>query len=289
MLSFIKSVILFVLVSFQALAFQPNVSQLVPYYGEDFYNQLRTGVGNEDLVLKIKEVLRSYHVRQGNKPDLITRDCQGQKGCYSHVSVGYGRARIFLLGQFYLVQQGNGYGIKEVYCDRIYTERDFGGSKPGPNKVPDNKIMNVEHTWPQSRFSGRHRDDLQKADLHHLYPTDSQMNSIRGNLRFGEVVTDRKELKCDSGARFGSDGKRGSDVFEPPANHTGNVARALFYFSLRYDLPIDSDEETVLRKWSKEDPIDEEESRRNHEIYLAQGNRNPFIDFPSLEERISDF
>lgn len=286
---FFKSVILFVLLSLQAWAYQPNASQLVPYYGEDFYNQLRSGVGNEDLIQKIKQVLRSYHIRQGSKPDVIARDCQGQSGCYSHVSVGYGRARIFLLGQFYLVDQGNGYGIKEVYCNRIYTEKDFNGSKPGPNKLPDNKVLNVEHTWPQSRFSGRHPDDIQKSDLHHLFPTDSELNAIRGNLRFGEVIHDKKELKCNSGARFGTGNRRGSDIFEPPRNHVGNVARALFYFSLRYDLPIDADEESVLRKWSKEDPIDEEEALRNQEIYKAQGNRNPFIDFPFLEERISDF
>lgn len=292
--SFIKTVIVFcsfLIVAQSAQAFKGAAqSVLVPYYGEEFYQDLKSGVSNDDLVERLKTVLRSYHLRQGAGPDEITRDCTGQRGCYAHVSLGYDRARLFLMGGFYLVKKDNGYAVREVYCDREYGPSDFGRrQQPAPNQIPDNTVVNTEHTWPQSRFSNRHGKDVQKSDLHHLYPTDSQLNGIRGNHTFGEVVKDTAQLKCDSGARFGSDGKSRRDIFEPPQVHKGNVARALFYFSIRYDLEIDSNEEAYLRKWHREDPVDEEEIRRNEEIYKVQGNRNPFIDFPDLTDRISNF
>ncbi|MCB0368129.1 MAG: endonuclease [Bdellovibrionales bacterium] len=35
--------------------------------------------------------------------------------------------------------------------------------------------------------------------------------------------------------------------------------------------------------------MDQEEITRNEEIYKAQGNRNPFIDYPELAAMIADF
>ncbi|MEN0057198.1 MAG: endonuclease [Bdellovibrio sp.] len=263
-------------------------SQVIPYYGEKFYNDLASGVANQDLALNIKSVLRSYHLSGAGTYDQIVDRCSGDN-CYSHVSVGYDSARVYLMGQLYLVKHGDSYAVRDLYCDTEKTAADFrSGYKPGPNQVPDATVINTEHTWPQSRFSGRHNRGTQKADLHHLFPTDSSLNSVRGNNNFGEVTTDTKILKCRV-SRFGRSARGGAEVFEPPANHRGNVARALFYFSVRYDLPIQAAEEAFLRKWSKEDPIDEEEIERNEEIFHIQGNRNPFIDFPGLEDRIADF
>jgi endonuclease I len=124
--------------------------------------------------------------------------------------------------------------------------------------------------------------------MHHLYPSDSHLNSVRGNNEFGEVTKDRMRFDCKTTARFG-DTSKGNLVFEPPENHKGNVARSLFYFALRYDLPIRPEEESALRKWNKEDPVDAEEIDRNAKIMALQGGRNPFVDFPDLTDRISDF
>ena len=44
--------------------------------------------------------------------------------------------------------------------------------------------MNTEHTWPQSKGA----TGAAKSDLHHLFPTDSKANSIRGNHPFGIVT-----------------------------------------------------------------------------------------------------
>lgn len=272
----------------QANSLAPS-SRAIPYYGGNFYTQVSNGTENEQLKVAIKTVLRSYHVKKDNQMDQVVASCpSGGKDCYSHVAIGYGRARQFLMGFFYLVQQGNDYGIREVYCDRIYDKSDFrGGRGPGPNIVPDNTVINVEHTWPQSKFSGRFDKETQKSDLHHLFPSDSKVNGVRGNYWFGEVTREKGKLPC-SASHFG-DGDGVSNIFEPPDDHKGLVARALFYFSLRYDLAIPANQEVTLKKWHNENPVTDEELSRNDEIYKVQGNRNPFIDHPELVDSISDF
>ena len=206
-----------------------------------------------------------------------------------HSSVGYDSAKVFLMGKFYLISDSNGYAVKDVYCDREISENEFpAGKTPAPNKIPANEIINTEHTWPQSRFNKNQNVGMQKADLHHLFPTDSQLNNIRGNFKFGEVQKDSNVLKCH-GPRFGTPSYSSERVFEPPQHHKGNVARALFYFSTKYKLTIDKNEEAILRKWALEDLVDDEEMLRNDEIEKVQHSRNPFIDFPELVNNISDF
>lgn len=261
----------------------------VHYYGEQFHRDLGSGISGPDLKRNLHNILQSAHVRTNGDFDQITSDCNGS-GCYKHISLGYDRARMYLLGNFYLVDNGGGdYAIKDVYCDTVRSAEEFPeGNAPAPNKIPGGTTVNTEHTWPQSRFTGRYNKDMQKSDMHHLYPTDNEMNSIRGNNPFGEVIQDRKTLRCRS-SRFGKAAKGSADVFEPPRNHRGNVARALFYFSTRYEMEIDPNQEATLRKWSKEDPIDDEEVKRNDYIFKMQGSRNPFIDFPQLEDSINNF
>ncbi|MEN0059240.1 MAG: endonuclease [Bdellovibrio sp.] len=286
----IKSVIFLSLLTFVGAVQAAPATQTLPYYGEEFYRDLRSGIANKDLLYRLKAVLRSYHIQQNNGYDLIASSCsEGSGRCYSHRAIGYGSARVFLMGNYYLVKDASGeYAIRDVYCDKNKTRSDFRGHGPAPGTIPDNNVVNVEHTWPQSRFTHRHSDETQKSDLHHLFPTDSQLNSIRGNNMFGEVTQDLMDLKCPA-SRYGIGSAGSEDIFEPPQNHKGNVARALFYFSTRYDLNIDPREETVLRKWHREDPVDEDEMKRNEEIFKVQGNRNPFIDFPELVDKVADF
>lgn len=284
--NFIKTVIL-VPLFFSCVVQAAALSEKIPYYGEEFYRDLNAGVAGNDLSLRLKAVLKSYHTPKAGSLDQLSPTCSGN-GCYVHTAFGYDGARKFLFGSFYLIEHPNGYGVKDVYCDQDAMPEDFSSGRPGPGIIPNPTVINAEHTWPQSRFTGKYRTDLQKSDLHHLFPTDSKMNSVRGNSWFGEVVRDTQELKCKN-VRYGKPSGGGADVFEPPKEHQGNVARALFYFSTRYDLPIDGRQEAVLRKWHREDPVDEEERDRNEKISKLQGNRNPFIDYPELADKISDF
>lgn len=284
----IKSVIVLTLLSFVGVANAASQSQAIPYYGAEFYRDLRAGVNGEALQNRIKDVMRSYHIAVKGSYDLVVKNCmQGQGHCYKHTAIGYKAARVFLMGNYYLVKEGNQYAVRDVYCNAERGPEDFRSSPPSPGTIPNNSVINVEHTWPQSQFTRRFPDDVQKSDLHHLFPTDSQLNAIRGNHPFGEVSTDVIDLKCPE-SRFGIGTSGTDEVFEPPQNHRGNVARALFYFALRYDLSIDPQEERVLRKWNQEDPVDQDEMKRNVEIFKAQGNRNPFIDHPELADRLSD-
>ena len=42
----------------------------------------------------------------------------------------------------------------------------------------------------------------------------------------------------------------------------------------------------MLLKWSMNDPVSEKEINRNNAVYAIQNNRNPFIDYPGLEQYI---
>lgn len=205
----------------------------------------------------------------------------------NHRVLGYTPARQVLLGKMYLENVNGQYAIKDVYCQHYYTDRDLGrGQSLGPGQIPDGNVLNTEHTWPQSRFTSAFPNEMQKSDLHHLFPSDSQMNSTRGNHKFALLSGATERVKCPI-SRFANTqiGYR----FEPPAEHRGNVARALFYFSTRYRIHIDNDEEGFLRQWHHEDPVDQAEIAHHEMIFEAQGNRNPFIDEPSLVDEIADF
>ena len=62
------------------------------------------------------------------------------------------------------------------------------------------------------------------------------------------------------------------------------------YINLRYNDKIDNKIviggiETLL-KWNDEDLVSDLERQRNNVIEQAQGNRNPFIDFPQLARSV---
>ena len=202
-------------------------------------------------------------------------------------TLGYEGARRIMFGQLYLKTDSNGEFIQDVYC-----QKRFGRSAGvGSNSIPDGTKINCEHTWPQSKFTSSFNVETQKSDLHHLYPTDSRANSIRGNINFTDVSNDTGDLAQNNcrASKFGSSATHGNDGFEPPATHKGNVARSIFYFAVRYKMVIPKNEEETLRRWNDLDPVDQEEMDRNNTIEKFQRNRNPFIDFPSLANDISKF
>lgn len=266
-----------------------SLQQPMPYYGEAIYQDLQRGARDRDVVDELYKILSTTHQTRTGKPDAIGQCDSSARGCYSHQAVGYKAARKVLMGQLHLQNVGSKWAVQEVYCDRPFTNGDFGGANEvGPSRTPRETVLNTEHTWPQSKFNSAMQKDVQKSDLHHLYPTDSEMNSIRGNHPFGEVDVPDRALKCPA-SKFGSVHGSSEDYFEPPQGHKGNVARALFYFAVRYKMNIDKVQEQFLRDWHRQDPPDQFEMDRNEAIFKIQGNRNPFIDHPELVDRISDF
>ncbi|MBU0741671.1 endonuclease [bacterium] len=208
--------------------------------------------------------------------------------------------------------------------ERLYNEVDlepdgtyrcvYSGTRVG-NQTKDDGLLKpredggvqVEHTWAcnarwlDASYHFDRNTTVEGADLHHLFPARQGINGSRGNLPFGELPDDARQLWVDAdgslaaaGAGTPSGSFRDQDarditVFEPRDDHKGNVARAMFYMSVRYWLPLDDDMERDLREWNVLDPVDAAERERNAQIETIQGNRNPFIDDPALIDEIADF
>lgn len=89
--------------------------------------------------------------------------------------------------------------------------------------------------------------------------------------------------------------------WEPPESLKGDCARAIFYMATAYYTSqwdpwamLILDEQLypgftpygirLLMKWHRDDPVGEDERRRNDLAAAIQGNRNLFIDYPDLAE-----
>lgn len=151
---------------------------------------------------------------------------------------------------------------------------------------------NREHLFPQSR-GFKSNDAIAHNDIFHLRAAEYTTNSSRGDTDFGE----------------------GGAYYTPRAEVRGDIARALLYMTVRYNEDSyttysyngktyndtdDLDLELVAKqsgtnqqstgeyvvgnleyliKWNYEDPVSEEEKKRNDVVSSIQGNRNPFIDY----------
>ena len=227
-----------------------------------------------------------FELQNGNRKDQDLRSFLRSVSNKGFHGLGYKKnTKKILFGKIHLEKDNKGeYFIDGVYCD--FTVRDH----IGPKKIPINNVMNTEHTWPQSKGAKR---EPARGDLHHLFPTNSHANSARGNHPFGEVQGKAATNECPESQRGDiinpETGKPTNTYgFEPMPSHRGNVARAMFYVSAKYGYDIPSLEEYYLRKWHKEDPVDAAEIERNDGIEDAQGNRNPFIDFPEIVDRMEN-
>lgn len=158
-------------------------------------------------------------------------------------------------------------------------------------------VYNREHTVPQSWGPP-------KADIVHVVPTDGYVNNRRSNYPFGEVgnatyTSNNGYCKLGSCKTAGYSGT----VFEPNDEVKGDIARIYFYMATCYEneaaswsgafggtkyQPMAQWTFDMMVRWSKLDPIDDVERARNNAIAKSdvQGNRNPFVDYPGLEDYI---
>jgi deoxyribonuclease I len=131
-----------------------------------------------------------------------------------------------------------------------------------------------------AKVSGEFRQ--MQSDMHNLFPSVGEVNGDRSNFVFGEIDgEERKYGGCDFEVR--------EKVAEPKESIRGDIARSYFYMSHQYKIAIPDDYEEMLREWHLSDPPDEWERERNVLIEDVQGNRNPFIDFPEMVEKVWDF
>ena len=164
------------------------------------------------------------------------------------------------------------------------------------------KGFNTEHTWPQSFYD---QSSPMRTDIHHLFPTRSDVNSARSNYDFDEIPDQQTNrwyrLAVNQSTIPGSNIDEWSEVdnnrFEPREDHKGNVARAMFYFWAIYQtnssvVNDNTDNEAffnrmkdVLLTWHDADPVDATEVARSNAIASVQGNQNPFVHDTTLVRR----
>jgi endonuclease I len=187
-----------------------------------------------------------------------------------------------------------------------------GGSDEGGTYSKEGDCYNREHSFPQSWFG---ESAPMKSDLFHVYPTDGYVNNRRSNYPFGETSGDTYK-SANGFSKVGSctyPGYTGT-VFEPNDEYKGDLARVYFYMATCYEAyktnagkersPLDWDKSDktmldgtiypffkewaikMLLRWAIEDPVSEKEINRNAAIFGRQKNRNPFVDYPGLEQYI---
>ncbi|MDD5583157.1 MAG: endonuclease [Candidatus Marinimicrobia bacterium] len=161
-----------------------------------------------------------------------------------------------------------------------YNYEQFGGTY--------DDAWNREHVWPKSH-GFPNETDTAYTDIHHLRPADRSVNSARLNKDFDWGTTRHPEAtECFYTATS----------WEPRNAVKGDVARMVFYMTVRYESTQTYDLEMVdytgtpnepilgkkstLLEWHLQDPPDDFEKRRNEVIYSIQHNRNPFIDHPEF-------
>jgi len=184
-------------------------------------------------------------------------------------------------------------GGTELYCRFSF---DSAAAKD-PDK--QQRALTIEHAYPADRiaaaFGHPDRDcgasassfvDAKCAqavgDMHNLWPAYDKTNYSRQALRYADLpsTADRRFIKegCTDFARDKQPG--GSEAFvQPTGDARGDVARALFYMSHVYDLPLDGaiKDRDLLLAWHQADPPNAEEIARERSIRKVQGTWNPLI------------
>ena len=165
---------------------------------------------------------------------------------------------------------------------------------------------NKEHTVPQSWFA---EASPMKSDIIHVVPTDAKINNMRSSYVIAEVGSISK-ASANNYSILGSCKTSGysGTVFEPNDEIKGDIARIYFYMATCYQDKLKNWSKGEVKKvftddaypglqqwylnmlfrWSQQDPVDEVERARNNAVASndVQQNRNPFVDYPGLEEYV---
>ncbi len=196
----------------------------------------------------------------------------------NHKSLGYDGAKKAIF-----TSAGGGVDIVGGVIECLYT-----GTTTPPDGTMGPGTLNAEHTWPQSEGADK---EPARSDLNHIFPAENSANSYRSSLPFGETDC-AASSSCSwsvGGSQIGPATGGGGKVFSVRPARRGDVARAHFYFALRYQLPIPESEEKWLRLWNQADPPDGRERDRAAAIEALQLKRNPFVDRPDFVDKIADF
>ena len=207
-----------------------------------------------------------------------------------HITLGYDGANGARSKMYNFIDNQNN-TIVGVYSGYVKSWTAGGtGTNPDP--------INCEHTVPQSFFG---KSEPMRSDIHHLFPTYKNWNSVRSNYPFSEIddnqttrwMRNTTSVSSIPSTNIDEYSEQANQMFEPREDHKGNVDRAVFYFYTMYPTQAGNisrvGDLNTLYQWHLNDPVDANERARNNSIEQFQGDRNPYVDYPDLVARAWGF
>ncbi|HEY3450563.1 MAG TPA: endonuclease [Myxococcales bacterium] len=175
-----------------------------------------------------------------------------------------------------------GFDVVDGKVECIYSGLQFD-----PSQRDVSGGFNMEHSWPKSDGAGSMPAE---SDMNHLFPAERDINGARASYYFGDTDCTTDCLYQGGGSKLGiATGSTTLRVFQVRPERQGDLARAHFYFAVRYQMHIPDSEEAALRRWNAADPPDDRERARALAIEGYQKKRNPFVFRPDFVDLISDF
>ena len=187
-------------------------------------------------------------------------------------------------------------------------------------RTDSNKKWQREHAWCASYMCGSLTAQATKfkgraTDFHNLFASSANGNTSRSDKCYG--MSDKSASNyTDRTVDNGLDGySYGGADFEPANIDKGRLARAIFYMATMYTDTVHDDKSGIdmgplnivegssgsmgsytfgnlstLISWNSSCPVDYLEMQHNVSVYsnknnpsgVAQGNRNPYVDYPEL-------
>ena len=266
-------------------------SDVVSYY-DNYYSSLVSWQNGEDLKNQLHAIIRNgYQPLSYTTPNYETNiDADHTKSDFEYLDVIYSADNLFK------TETGNsGWQREHAWCA---------------------SLMCGSLTANAVKMKGR------ATDFHNLFAANASANMSRGNKNYGTADTSASNY-TDRTVKNGDDGYSYSSNFEPGDIDKGRLARAIFYMATMYKddemdtinnvnmkgLTIQEDPVdyvagsyeafaignlSTLLTWNYAIDVDYLEMQHNVSVYqhvyeadgYAQGNRNPYVDFPSLAEYV---
>ena len=206
------------------------------------------------------------------------------------------------------------------FLDAVYTSKDVNKNETNTGWQREHafcaSLMCGSTTGDAIKQKGR------ATDFHNLFTAYSSGNSSRGNKNYG-VADTKASNYTNRTVNNGEDGYSFAQAFEPGNKDKGRLARAIFYMATMYKDDEDDDANNITMKglkiveedvsytpgengafaighlsdllnWNNNYAIDYLEMQHNVSVFtntnnpegVAQGNRNPYIDYPELVDYV---
>lgn len=144
----------------------------------------------------------------------------------------------------------------------------------------DTPDYDKEHVTPKDWFKVNNNNFYN--DYVNMINANKVANSYRNNYSFGEVKKTASNEVRDKGILVGY---RKDKKFMPLDEYKGDVARIMIYMYVTYkDNGLDTKyiDLNLMKKWSRQDPVDQREIDRNNTIKTIYKYNNKFVSNPWL-------